>query len=60
MEGLIAIAMVFVLLIAITILIVLAAGIAVVVCMTLYALVKPHISHLIDAWIDWVERRTGC
>ena len=56
----IAVAMVFVLFIVISILIIIAAVIVVVVCMTLYALVKPHISHLIDAWTDWFDRRTEC
>ncbi|THG36854.1 hypothetical protein [Adlercreutzia caecimuris] len=28
--------------------------------LSLYALVKPHISSLLDAWNDWFDRRTGC
>lgn len=24
---------------------------------SLYALVKPHIAPLVDAWIDWFDRR---
>ena len=31
-----------------------------VVCMTLWALVKPSISALIDRWVDWFDRRTSC
>ncbi|WP_217969016.1 hypothetical protein [Adlercreutzia caecimuris] len=31
-----------------------------VACMALWALVKPPLSGLIDAWMDWFERRTGC
>ncbi len=25
---------------------------------TVYAFIKPHVSHLVDAYIDWYERRT--
>lgn len=35
-------------------------AVAAFVCMTAWALVKPHLSGLIDAWLDWFERRTGC
>lgn len=28
--------------------------------LSLYALVKPHISSLLDAWNDWFDRRMGC
>lgn len=31
-----------------------------VLCMTLYALVKPHMSGLTDRWCDWFYRRTRC
>ena len=34
----------------------LVAGLFIV--MTVYAFVKPHVSYLIDAYIDWYERRT--
>ena len=39
---------------------VLAALVAVVVFLaaTAYAFVKPHVSYLIDTYIDWYERRT--
>lgn len=39
---------------------VLIAVAAAVVCMTLWALVKPSISALIDRWMDWFDRRTSC
>ena len=34
--------------------------IAAVICMTMWALVKPRISSAIDAWMDWFDRRTSC
>lgn len=34
-------------------------AVAAVLCMTLWALAKPLLSGLIDAWLDWFERRTG-
>lgn len=35
----------------------LAAGLAMVALVSLYALVRPHVVPLVDAWIDWVYRR---
>lgn len=35
-------------------------AVAALACMTLWALVKPLLSGLIERWIDWFERRTGC
>ena len=32
---------------------------AAVICMTIWALVKPHISPLVDRWMDWFDRRTS-
>ena len=39
---------------------VLVVVIAAVICMTMWALVKPSISALIDRWVDWFDRRTSC
>lgn len=39
---------------------VLVVVIAAVICMTMWAIVKPSISALIDRWMDWVDRRTSC
>jgi len=30
------------------------------VCLTVWALAKPLLSPLVEAWIDWFDRRTGC
>ena len=43
-----------------SVLVVLAVALGVLACATLWALVKPWIGGLIDAWVDWFERRTGC
>lgn len=50
----------FVLMVIMAVLCSIAVAVATVVCMTLWALVKPPLSGLIDAWLDWFERRTGC
>lgn len=32
---------------------------AAIICMTMWAIVKPLMSGIVDAWWDWFERRTG-
>ena len=34
-------------------------AVAVLAAATAFAIVKPHIQHLIDAYVDWFERRTN-
>ena len=46
--------------VAVGVLFVAAATLITVICMTLYALVKPPLNGIIEAWLDWFERRTGC
>lgn len=36
---------------------ILAIGLAFIICATLFALVKPKINHVIDAWSSWIEKR---
>lgn len=50
----------FAIMVLMAVLCVIVVAVAAFVCMTAWALVKPHLSGLIDAWIDWFERRTGC
>ena len=38
---------------------VLVAVAATVICMTMWELVKPSISALIDRWVDWFDQRTS-
>lgn len=50
----------FAIMVLMAVLCVIVVAVAAFVCMTAWALVKPLLSPLIEAWIDWFERRTGC
>lgn len=50
----------FAIMVLMAVLCVIVVAVAAFVCMTAWALVRPLLSPLIDAWIDWVERRTRC
>lgn len=60
MESVTAMLLAFAFMVLMAVLCVIVVAVAAFVCMTAWALVKPHLSGLIDAWIDWFERRTGC
>lgn len=60
MESVTAVLLAFAFMVLMAVLCVTVVAVAAFVCMTAWALVKPHLSGLIDAWIDWFERRTGC
>ena len=34
-----------------------AIGLAFIICATLFALVKPKINYVIDAWSSWIDKR---
>lgn len=60
MEGVATAFLTFAFMVLMAVLCVIVVVAAAFVCMTAWALVKPHLSGLIDAWLDWFERRTGC
>lgn len=31
-----------------------------IIVMSIWALIKPHISPIADRWMDWFDRRTSC
>ena len=37
-----------------------AVSVGILLCATLWALVKPLLAGAIDAWMEWFERRTEC
>lgn len=60
MESVTAVLLAFAIMVLMAVLCVIVVAVAAFVCMTAWALVKPHLSGLIDAWLDWFEWRTGC
>lgn len=60
MESVTAVLLAFAIMVLMAVLCVIVVAVAAFVCMTAWALVKPPLSGLIDAWLDWFERRTGC
>lgn len=60
MEGVATALLTFAFLVLMAVLCVIVVAVAAFVCMTAWALVRPLLSPLIEAWIDWFERRTGC
>lgn len=60
MEIVTAVLAAFVFMVLAAVLCVIVVVVAAFVCMTAWALVKPCLSGLIERWIDWFERRTGC
>ncbi|MCI8451071.1 MAG: hypothetical protein HFJ74_00875 [Eggerthellaceae bacterium] len=59
MEAVALVFWVILLVILIAVLCALIMAMASVVCMTLWALIKPHVSAPIDRWMDWFDRRTS-
>ena len=60
MESVTAVLLAFAFMVLMVVLCFIVFAVAAFVCMTAWALVKPPLSGLIDAWLDWFERRTGC
>lgn len=60
MESVTAVLLAFAFMVLMVVLCVIVVAVAAFVCMTAWALVRPLLSPIIDAWIDWFERRTGC
>lgn len=47
------------LIVVFAVLVVASCAIALFVCANVYALVKPHVVGLWDAWLEWFERRVA-
>lgn len=60
MESVTAVLLAFAFMVLMVVLCFIVFAVAALACMTLWALVKPLLSGLIDKWLDWFERRTGC
>jgi len=60
MEGVATALLTFAFMVLMAVLCVIVVVAAAFVCMTVWALAKPLLSPLIEAWIDWFERRTSC
>lgn len=60
MEGVATAFLTFAFMVLMAVLCVIVVVAAAFVCLTVWALAKPLLSPLIEAWIDWFERRTGC
>ncbi len=48
-----------VLIIVVVIAVLLCLALAAVIVISIWALVSPWISPVVDAWFDWIERRTS-
>ena len=59
MEGVATAFLTFAFMVLMAVLCVIVVVAAAFVCLTVWALAKPLLSPLIEAWIDWFERRTG-
>ncbi len=59
MEAVIAILGAFALIVLMCVVMTAGMFVGIIAVMSVWALVKPHISRLCDAWSDWFERRTG-
>ena len=60
MEGVATALLTFAFMVLMAVLCVIVVAVAAFVCMTAWALVRPLLSPLIEAWLDWFERRTEC
>lgn len=60
MDNAIAVLLVLAFMVLMAVLCVIVVAVAAFVCMTAWALVRPLLSPIIEAWIDWFERRTSC
>lgn len=58
MDGVATALLTFAFMVLMAVICVIVVVVAAFVCITLWALVRPLLSPLIDAWIDWFERRT--
>lgn len=58
MESVTSVILAFALMVLMVVICVIVVVVAAFLCMTAWAIVKPILSPLIDAWLSWFERRT--